>query len=721
MSMERKVGLGMSRRWIMAGCALWPLTTGMAAAQDRVRIDPLGLRTVPSDTPLILEADSVSYDTSGEIARASGNAEAFFGERVLGADLLEYDSAQGTVSATGAVVLRNDDGTYLFADDAALDVDLINGSISQPKLLIEGGGKLSAVEGERIDGRYTVLSKAVYSPCDVCVDDPEPLWRLRADKVIHDEETRDIIYQDATFDVEGVSVLYLPYFRHPDPSVDRRSGFLTPEFSRDSTIGASVKVPYFFNLAPNRDLTVTPYITSQDGLLIEGEYRARTENGQYRLFGTGTFNDTLGDGTEFRGALSGEGRFDLADDWYWRYDLDLASDDTFLRRYNYTDEDRTTSDLFVGKQTDRLFTESGIIYFQSFRPEEESDALPQALPEFRYNYRAVEDPQWGIVSLDASGVRLQREEGRDYNRIGGGAQWQRQFVTDPGILVTPFADAQADIYIIEDDPEFSETIETRVTGAVGVDVRYPLIARNAIGTHVIEPIIQVIAAPNSNDNNDIPNEDSLDIEFDETNLFSLDSRFPGLDRFESGTRANVGVRYNLETADGFEVDAVYGRVLRLRENDEFSDASGLNETVSDHVGALRLTLPPYFDITHRIRLDGDDLGISRNELSARGEYGRVMASLGYVFVESDPLAGFAEDREEIQGGASLRLADEWTLYGSARHDLQDSRFVSSKGGLRFENECCEVDLSVTRRFNDDRDANDGTNVGLEVRLKSLGS
>ncbi len=741
-------------RILLAGCACWPLMTGFAYAQDAlttsafeddafgqntitppifiqedamqrsIQIDGIDLQNSDTNTPLILEADAVTYDTENQVARAIGAAEAFYGERVLGADSLIYDVANGTVSATGAVALRNDDGTFLFADDASLATNLSNGTISQPRVIIEGGGKLAAVEGERVDDRYTVLSKAVYSACDVCADDRVPLWRVRADRVIHDEVSRDIIYEDATFDIEGVSVFYLPYFRHPDPTVERRSGFLTPSFSRDSTIGASIKTPYFFNLAPNRDLTITPYVTTKDGPLIEGEYRARTEIGQYLLWGSATYNNSLNDDAEFRGALRGQGLFLLDSygfrDWYWGYGLDLASDDTFLRRYGYSDRDRTTSRLFVGSQTDRLFTETSLVHFQSFRPDEDSDTVPQPTPEFRYSNRIMQDPTWGIATVEANALRLDRETGRDFNRIGTGLAWERQFLTNPGILVTPFADAQADLYLIEDDPVLSENAEIRLTGAVGVDVRYPFIAQNNFGTHVIEPIAQVIAAPNSNDDDQLPNEDSLDIEFDETNLFSRDSRFPGLDRFESGTRANLGVRYNLETESGAEFEAVYGRVVRLRDNDEFSDASGLKDQLSDHVGALRLTLPPYLDITHRFRIDGDENEFRRHELYAQAEYGTAKGTLGYVYVKADPFAGFTDDREEVYGSGSIKLAEEWTLYGSARHDLNESRFVSSRGGLRYENECCAVDLSVKRRFNDDRDANDETSVGFEVRLKSLG-
>ncbi len=744
-------------RRLLAGCvALAPLLTALpAAAQDfgtdifgdntdgfgrntitppfsfeevpppeTTMTDVLRTRTDDARTPLVLEADAVTYDTGGRIARAVGEAEAFYGDRALGADALVYDAENGVVSAEGAVALRNDDGTLLFADGASLATDLTRGTIDEPRLLIEGGGKLAAVSGERVDGRYTVLSKAVYSACDVCLEDPTPLWRVRADRVIHDEVSRDIIYQDATFDVEGVSVFYLPYFRHPDPSVERRTGFLTPEFSRDETIGATLKTPYFINLAPNRDLTVTPYVMTKDGLILEAEYRAWTEAGRYRLEATGTVNNTLGDGDEFRGALNGEGLFRLdgvgAEDWYAGYGVDLASDDTYLRRYDYSNDDRTTSRAFVGKQTDRLFTETSAIYFQSFRPGDDSGTIPVVLPEVRYSNRLLEDPVWGTATVEAGGVRLEREDGRDYNRIGTEARWQRPFVTDPGVLVTPFASAKADLYLIEDDPVLDENTEIRVTGTAGLDIRYPLVARGALGTHVVEPIVQLVAAPRTDDSDELPNEDSLDTEFDETSLFSLDSRFPGEDRFEGGSRANIGVRYTLENDAGLGVEAVYGRVVRLRDNTDFSASSGLRDEMSDHVGSIRLTLPPYFDVTHRFRIDSDDGTYERNELYAQGAYGPVRGGVGYVFLNEDPLSGFAEDREEIYGNAAVDLGEEWTLYGSARADLEEERFVFAGGGVKFENECCAVDLSVKRRFNDDRDANDDTSVGLTVRLKSLG-
>lgn len=700
-------------------CAGTAVST-VASAQDSA-IQQVFRSETQSDTPLVIVADQVSYDTNGSIARAEGQAEAYYGPRILAADRLEYDEGSGRIRASGAVAFRNDDGSYLFADEADLSADFNDGTIKQPRALIAGGARLAAVEGQRIDGRFNVLSKAVYSPCDVCFEDPTPLWRVRAATVIHDEQTRDVIYEDATFEVEGVPVMYLPYFRHPDPSVKRRTGFLSPEFGEDSTIGYSIKTPYFIELSPTRDITLTPYITTKDGPIMEGEYRALTPSGGYRLWGSITYNDSVAEEDEIRGAIEAEGSFSLGGDLGWGFDINLASDDTYLRRYNYSDEDRITSRVFVVKDNDRLFAEGNVYYFQSFRADEPGDTIPIALPELRLRYRALEDPTYGIATATANVLHLQRDDGRDVSRLSTGLTWERQFVTDGGLVVTPFAGVRSDAYITNSDARTDNDPQARLNALGGVDVRMPFIAENSLGTHIIEPVAQVIVAPYQGGQSEFPNEDSLDLNFDETILLTGESRFAGLDRIEAGPRLNAGIRYDFESRGGFGVEAVYGRVFRLKDNFAFSATSGLQNSESDHVGAIRLKFDPYFDVTARFRANEDDLNLERTEIYARGSYGPVSLVGSYARINEDAFSGFTEDREEIVGKGILRVTEEISAYASGRRDLEEDRMVEAEGGISYENECCLIDLSVSRRLNDDRDADDGTNFGLTFRLKSLGA
>jgi len=392
-----------------------------------------------------------------------------------------------------------------------------------------------------------------------------------------------------------------------------------------------------------------------------------------------------------------------------------------LRRYNYSDDDRVTSRLFAVNENERLFAEANAYYFQSFRPDEDSDTIPLALPELRLRYRALEDPDYGIATATASLLHLSREEGRDVTRVTSGLTWERQFVTDFGLLATPFAGARADAYITDNDATTDNEPQGRINALAGLDVRMPFIAENALGTHIIEPVLQLVVAPYQGGQDEFPNEDSLDLNFDETILLTGESRFAGLDRVEAGHRLNAGIRYDFTSENGFGVEAAYGRVFRARDNTAFSETSGLRNAQSDHVAALRLKFDPYFDVTARFRANEDDLNLERTEVYARGSYGPISAVGTYVRVEADAFSGFSEDREEISGKGILRVTEEISAYAGGRRNLEDSRLVDAEGGVTYENECCYIDLSVSRRSNDDRDAEDGTNFGLTFRLKSLGA
>ena len=711
------------RQGLLAAAATLALTApGLAQQAATGATELLGVDTLPADTPLVIVADEMSYDTGGSVARAEGDVEAYYGDRALTAESLTYDEANGTLSASGSVAVRNDDGSYLFADDATLAGDLSEGRISQPRATIVGGGKLAAAEGLRVGDRYNVLSRAVYSPCEVCEENPTPLWQVRARKVVHDQQARDIIYEDAVLDVLGVPVAYLPYFRNPDPSVSRRTGLLAPRLGIDDEIGAFAKLPYYIEISPNRDLTLTPFVTTKDGLIVEAEYRAATQRGVYGIWGALTNNDERGvRGDEWRGAVRGAGRFALGGENYWGFDVDLASDDTFLRRYDFSDIDRTTSRLYVGRETERLFAEANALYFQSFRPDEDGSETPFALPELRARWRVLEDERWGLATLKGSVLHLNRDEGRDVTRSSAGIEWQRQFLLQPGLLVTPFAEASGDVYSVADDPDFDEALDGRANALVGVDVRFPFVRDDPTGTHVIEPIAQVVVSPNQGRIDELPNEDSLDVTFDETTLLTPGSRFPGVDRYESGSRLNVGVRYDYQGDGGLGVEAVYGRVFRTRDNLAFTEGTGLRDSSSDHVGAIRVSYGDALDLDWRFRADDDDLEFRRSEVILRGTWGPVAVAGSYAFIDGDAGAGFDEDREEVAGEAALRVNEYWTLYGGARRDIADDRLVEAELGLRYEDECLILDLGFERRANDDRDAEESSKFGLTVRLKTLGA
>ncbi|MBK0398850.1 LPS-assembly protein LptD [Limibaculum sp. M0105] len=686
-------------------------------------IEELGAETIDRDQPVALIADEVTYDTNTGRVTARGNVEVYYGDRTLTADEIVYDSRADRIEATGNIVLRDPAGATVYADLADLDAKLRDGLVRGARSVLGERAKLSAVEARRFEERYNALSKAVYSPCDVCEEDPTPLWRIRARKIIHDEEEKTIHYEHATLDVFGVPVAWVPYFQHPDPTVERASGFLVPSFQQSGNYGFGTKIPYYVVIDDRSDMTLTPFFTTEEGVIGEFEYRRVFGTGSFIFSGSVTRTDYTGE-SSFQGNVDTRGRFDA--DWLdegarWGWDISTASDDAYLRRFDFSDNDILTSTVFVRNYWNDGFYDLTGLYFQSLRDNDPAGQIPRVLPEFEARREYADPYLGGEVGFFTATETLFRNNGRDVTRFSLGADWEREEILPVGLALRGFAELRGDVFIVEDDPTRGDFTSARFAPYAGIEARYPLIWEESDGdaAHVIEPIAQFVVAPTGGNGSKYPNEDSQQVEFDETNLFEV-SRFSGYDGFEEGTRATFGMRYERVISEGVRVDGTLGRIFRFEDADEFGVGTGLSGMTSDWVGAWSVSLAPYLTVRQRMRVDGD-FDINRNEVFADFEYGRVSLSAGYAFLEADPSTGSPSDREEVNALAGLQLTPEWRLSGFLQRDLIADAFVETGGAITFQNECCAVDLFVRRRFTDSDDAPASTSVGVQVRLLTIGT
>src|SRR5690606_145129 len=140
-----------------------------------------------------------------------------------------------------------------------------------------------------------------------------------------------IEYRDAWMEIYGIPVMYTPYLSHPDPTVKRKSGFLSPSFGLSEELGFHTQIPYFWAIGPDKDATIAPIFTGRQGLVMVGQYRQRVVDGELRLDGSATYAErgrvSGGVGEvekEFRGHVDATGRFDIDDHWRWGFDVDRA-------------------------------------------------------------------------------------------------------------------------------------------------------------------------------------------------------------------------------------------------------------------------------------------------------------------------------------------------------------------------------------------------------------
>ena len=686
---------------------------------------------------VLIRADTMSYDTRTNTVTAEGKVEVTYGERTLIADKLIYNQNTRIVTAEGGVSMKEPDGTTISGSKFEITDDMRDGVIDSLNIVLAGRGNLAAARGTRSGGNVMTLDHAIYSTCQACKEDPSrPLtWQIKAFKVTYDKQAARVEYEDAYFEIAGIPVLYLPYFSHPDPSSPRQSGFLIPGVGHSTLIGYHAEVPYYFALSPSYDLTVTPEYTENDGPLLKAEWRQRTENGSYDLTGSARYGDTRdssGNKTGedgFGGHLFGTGRFQIDDIWRWGFDAQLASSDTYLRRYDISTLDRLVNNVFIEGIEGRSYASVNTWYFQGLRTTDDPATTPVVLPLAELEYVPDAPVLGGRFSLQANLLVLVRNQPdcttgpchQDTNRLSTTATWNYPITTTSGHIVTFFANLRTDLYYVTGTGVLGDSTDTtgRVLPLAGVEWRYPLVSDQWGFHQVVEPIVQAIVAPYGGNPSTIPNEDSASFEFDETNLFSY-NKFPGDDRVETGPRMNAGLRYAAYFEDGL-AEAIVGESFRLHSDDSFTQESGLRDKQSDYVGSVTLQPISNFRIVNRFRINHDDFGYERNEVYAEA-FDADLYSLkaGYLKLApdpADPLDPFG--REEVSIDGRVKALQNWWIDAATRRNVEDNQMIETRFGIAYEDECAVFGIDIRREFTRVEDIQPSTNVLFTFRLKGI--
>lgn len=687
----------------------------------------------PDDLALI-RADNMRYNPQTETMQADGHVEIDYRLQHLSADSVTYDQKADRVTADGNVTIIDKDGNVLFSDHAELSDQMREGVINKVGILFGKNARIAANSAVRHKEIATVFTKAVYSPCNICKSDPSkpPLWQLKAKQATHDKRDQEVYYRDAVLEVFGYPVAYTPYFSHPDPTVKRKSGFLSPSFGTSSVFGTFLQLPYYWAIADNMDATFSPTFEERDGIHFRGEFRHRLRNGQYTLDGSIVRTDELNDlnqktgKTDTRGHLFADGTFNIDPVWDWGFNIQTTTDDTYLRRYKISSLDRLENHLFLQGIQDRSYFVAEGYAFKDLRQNDVPGQTPLVLPSIQGNYAFTPPLLGGTANLQGSFLSLTRSKGTDLRRFSASADWERQFTLNNGQQVTGFALVRSDLYIADNvtradlpgAPTQSIT-QGRVLPQLGVEWRWPFVRQYNKVQHIIEPIIEFIYAPKGGNLRSIPNEDSQSLDFDESNLFSH-NRYPGLDRWEDGPRLNYGIRTAAYWGRDSSAEIIIGQSHRFLDRSPFAAGSGLEERDSDIVGAVIFKPRSYIQLSHRFRLDNGTLDYQRNESAIDLFFWRVNASANYTSITRSDTTLLSNSLKAFSLNAQIRLSDHWTFNGATQRDLTNNRTVFRQFGLGYLNECINFNVLYRQDYTSDRDITPTSSVVFQIRLVNLG-
>jgi len=666
-------------------------------------------------------------------------------DRSVRANQVVWDRKAGSIVASGNVRFVDELGNQLFTESVELNDKFEAGAMDELLLALRAGGRLAADSAERGDDGVVLLNNAAYTACAVA--DPEgcaidPSWRITADRVSFDPQESRIRFRGAMLELFGARILPLPGLSVRTDGAGE-SGFLVPDIRISANNGTEVSGRYFWRISDDRDLTLGAYIYSGVAPMASAEWRHLTKSGAYQVEGYATrssvidLNGSALSEEELRGYFGANGRFQFSPEWSFTTSIRVASDRTFLRRYDLSRDDRLRSTFNIERINDDSYLSIAGWATQTLRINADQGQIPLALPALDYRQRIADPLLGGEVELQVNTLSLVRNEGQDTQRAFAGAKWDMRRLTNLGQVVTVTGLVRGDVYHTDNTLATTtlsyrgdEGWTARGIATAALDIEWPFVGEAFGGTQVFKPRIQLVASPKI-ENLSVPNEDARAIDLEDSNLFAL-NRFPGYDRVEDGVRLTWGLDWELQRP-GWRIKTNIGQSFRLQNaRDIVPDGTGFSERVSDFVGRTEVRYRDFLKLTHRFRLDKDNFAVRRNEVDATIGSRRTYVELGYLRLDRNIQdVEDLRDREELRAAARIAFDRNWSAFGSGVFNLTDANEdpvfqpdgfepIRTRLGVAYQDDCIEFGLTWRRDFITAGDAERGNTFQVFFTLTNLG-
>ena len=759
-----------------AGLSLIVLVVGLlSAAVPALAQLAAGGHRPERNAPVLFQADEVQYDEQLGLTVARGHVEISQGGEILLADTVSYNQRTDTVTASGHVSLLMPTGEIAFADFMELRDSMNNAFAQNVRMLLADRSRLAANTARRIAGNRFELRRGVYSPCDLCRDNPSapPAWQLKAREISDDKEYKLIEFRDVVMEIDGWPVFYAPYLSQPEPGVKRASGFMMPSFGNSNTVGFHATIPYFWAIDRDKDLTLTPRFMTRGGELLAAEYRERFGNGILGAVASVNHSNAGENGDtstskRWRGHVDAGGVWDLDETYRTGFQLQRVSDLTYLQRFGFTLPllNAMISRGYLEGFEPRAGTDINAYVFQPLTPGLSDAAQPIVLPVANRFWQSEPDGWGGRWKLNANLLNIMRQVGTQTRRLSLGSEWDKNFRDGIGGQYRFSASLRGDAYSVNGlnpksnpdlpsaffsqngmpaiDPISTNFLTGRFFPQLGLTWSYPLINRFSDTTAIIEPIAGAYVAPSSGNSHRIPNEDSLGYEFRAFSLFRPD-RLAGYDILDTGQRVDYGLRLGLYNKSAGYYRMLIGQSYRAQNNLFLPPSSGAAERLSDIVGNIVLAPSSYLDLVYRFRFDKRSLSTQTQEVGLNGGPQSLRIGGSFLLVapqtQSDLITNLAAGqnilygkREQVMFNATAKLTRYWSLTGSETLNLTNStNFVNgvptpqsnsvslyaTLAGI-YQDECMAFIASVTQSGIRTGDVTPGISVMFSIVFKNLG-
>ena len=553
----------------------------------------------------------------------------------------------------------------------------------------------------------TKIKKAIFTSCKF--NDDCPPWSIKASNIVHDLDKNDIIYKNPILRVYDFPVFYFPKFTHPDPSVERRSGFLQPQLNDSNILGSSLYVPYFHVLSENKDVTFKPTVFDSEIYMFQNEYRQDNEDSNLIAnFGLTKGYQTPDESKNNIMNLFLKFTSQLKLDNFINSNLELSiqkiTKDTFLKIFDTnlidlnenikpSDQNKLKSEIKLNLEHQDYNFDAGFIAYESLIGLN-SDRYQYILPYYNFSKNIYENSLVNF-NFSSNGNNDLQETNKLKSLIKNNLNIEsREFFSALGIK------NQFNIYFKnlntmgKNTENYKSNLQIDLMNIINLESSLPLLKYNNTSISTITPKMSFRINPG--DMNDATNEDR---KIDVDNIFDINRLSLG-DTFEEGKSLTLGLDYKKESLENINnyFELKLAGVLRDIKQEGIPVNSSINQKTSNLFGSATYSLSEKINLDYNFSIDNDLQTFERNSIGLDLKFSNINTKLSYS--EEDGKIG---DTNVIENNTTINFNDDNFITFNTRRNRKINFTEYYDLVYEYKNDCLVAGIKYKKSYYQDRD------------------
>tara|TARA_Y100000591_G_scaffold298193_1_gene289804 strand:+ start:5097 stop:7502 length:2406 start_codon:yes stop_codon:yes gene_type:complete len=692
----------------------------------------IGKSSIISSEGYIVETENVIWNLNDNIANSKNHTKITdLDNNIINLDNFEYLSKENIFKSIGNIEVNDNIGnkykfSQIYLDEKKREIIGTDAKafLNQSEFKFDDRNKPRVFSNAiNIKEGQTKFIKSTFTLCDYRENNKCPPWELRAKEMRHDSKKKTVYYENAVIKIYNFPIFYLPRLAHPDPTVNRRSGFLAPLFADTKNLGSSVNLPYFWAIGDDKDLTINNRLFASEHPLFIGEYRQAFASSDLILdFGyTEGYKNTSstkrsGDKSHFFSRYVK--RFDNDDGNKSNLEINIenVSNKKYLKLYriesNLVDYETNTLENYFdfnhfNDENDFLFSFKGSV-FETLKGDF-NDKYEYILPDINLNKNFFSE-KFGSGEISSNIKFRNYDTNKSEKFIINNLSWNFDDPYFDKIYDGKFlASIKNFNYETKNIDKFKDKTTSEFFGAVGylasLDL-YKKVENN--NSHFLTPKILMRYSPNH------MRKQTGDFILHDKDIFSLD-RLGVSSNFESGTNLTAGLNYQ-HINNGSNLNFSLGQIINEKKNNKnMPSSSSLNDRFSDIVGNINFNNNKNFKINYDYSLDQNLKETNYNKLSADLEMDKINFNLDYLEENN-----VSEVKEYITSGIEYKQ-DNGLFKLSNKRNLITNSSEYYKLSYEYINDCLRAGLIYRREFYDDSELEPENSLMFTITLSPFGS